>query len=244
MAELNRAKILEMLENGDISAEQAINLLNQSEQSVDVAETGKSSEAGHIGVNAMDPGPAAQPVQAESEVFTKTAPTDETHPPGAESPPVAAEVTPNPFRSRTEAWRRWWYYPFWGGVGVTLVGALLMYLAWDRSGFGFWFACTWFPFLFGVMVMALAWSSRLARWLHVRIHQPDGDGPRNISISFPLPLRLAAWFVRTFRVHIPKMDRTSLDELILALEHTNPDAPFYVEVQDGEDGERVEVYIG
>jgi hypothetical protein len=132
----------------------------------------------------------------------------------------------------------------WVGIGILLIGALLMYWAWSASGFGFWFACTWFPFLLGVAIMALAWSSRTARWLHVRVHQKPGEKPEKISISRPIPLRLTAWFLRMFGNKIPHMEGTSLDEIILALDATSPEAPFYVEVNEGEDGERVEVYIG
>lgn len=141
-------------------------------------------------------------------------------------------------------WRRYWWIPLWVGVGITVVSASLMYVAWARGGFGFWFACTWFPFALGVLVMALAYASRTARWLHVRVHQKPGESPRNISISLPIPLRLTAWFFRTFKGKIPGMGNTGIDELIMALEATNPDTPFYVEVDEGEDGERVEVYIG
>ena len=59
------------------------------------------------------------------------------------------------------------------------------------------------------------------------------------------PIRPAAWFVRTFGRWIPKLDQTSLDELVLALEkNTSPDQPFYVDIQDDENEERVQVYIG
>jgi hypothetical protein len=244
MSDFSRLKILEMLEKGTISAEQAIDLLNSSSSAASLPEESPQPETGSFASTPVQPiaPPQVEPVAADlpgqsgPAVFPTSA--------AEEKPPQAAEVTPDPFRDRAQAWRRWWWFPLWGGVGITLVGALLMYLAWDRSGFGFWFACTWFPFLFGVFVMALSWASRTARWLHVRIHRQPGDGPRNIAISFPLPLRLAAWFVRTFNVRVPKLERTSLDELILALEHTTPDAPFFVEVQDDDDGERVEVYIG
>jgi hypothetical protein len=40
------------------------------------------------------------------------------------------------------------------------------------------------------------------------------------------------------------MDTTNLDEVILALGKTSPDQPFYVKVDEGEEGEKVEVYIG
>ena len=132
----------------------------------------------------------------------------------------------------------------WVGVGITTISALFMYWAFSASGYGFWFACMWFPFLFGVLVMALAWSSRTSRWLHVRVHQKPGQKPERIAISLPIPLRLTAWFLRIFGHKIPNMGNTSLDEVIMALDATSPDAPFYVEVNEGDDGERVEVYIG
>jgi magnesium-transporting ATPase (P-type) len=141
-------------------------------------------------------------------------------------------------------WRSFWWIPMWIGVGITTVSALIMYGAWNSSGFGFWFACAWFPFAFGVLVMTLAWTSRTARWLHVRVHQKAGQKPERIAISLPIPLRLTAWFLRVFGKKIPSMGETSLDEVIMALDATSPDAPFYVEVNEGDNGERVEVYIG
>jgi hypothetical protein len=35
-----------------------------------------------------------------------------------------------------------------------------------------------------------------------------------------------------------------LDEAILALDKISPDQPFYVKVDEGDSGEKVEVYIG
>jgi hypothetical protein len=171
--------------------------------------------------------------------------------PGAEKvhtpvpePPLEEEFSSPQIDQNMRKWKGYWWIPFWVGVAVTIISAALMYYAWFAGGFSFWFACTWFPFMLGVAVMALAYASRTARWLHVRIHQQPGERPQNIAISLPIPLRLTAWFFRTFKGHIPQMGNTGIDELIMALEATNPDAPFYVEVDEGEDGERVEVYIG
>lgn len=132
----------------------------------------------------------------------------------------------------------------WVGIAVTVISGVLMFFAWQSGGFGFWFACSWFPFLLGVGIMALAWGSRTARWLHVRVYQQPGEWPQKIAISLPLPLRLTAWFFRTFGRYIPNMEHTNIDEIIMALEHTSADAPIYVEVNEGDDGERVEVFIG
>lgn len=144
-----------------------------------------------------------------------------------------------------EKWRRWWMLPLWAGVGFTVLGGWLMYLDLQNSNIGFWFLCAWVPLLLGVAVMTLAWQSRTARWLHLRVYQKPGEWPQKIAISFPLPIRLTAWVLRTFRDKIPGLPDTSIDELILALgESATPENPLYVEVDQGEDGERVQIYIG
>jgi hypothetical protein len=56
---------------------------------------------------------------------------------------------------------------------------------------------------------------------------------------------MTAWFFRVFGGKIPGLQDTSVDELIMALgDSTNPENPLYIEVEDDEDGERVEVFIG
>jgi len=144
-----------------------------------------------------------------------------------------------------EKWRRWWMLPIWAGATLTILAGALMYWAQQTYGLGFWFYCAWLPFLLGLGLIMIAWSSRTARWLHVRVQQAEGEWPRNIAISFPLPIRLTAWFFRLFGGRIPGLQGTSIDELILALDQTaTPDNPLYVKVDEGEDGERVEVFIG
>ena len=94
----------------------------------------------------------------------------------------------------------------------------------------------------GVQTCALPIS---ASWLHIRIRQKPGERPQTIALSFPLPIRITAWFLRNFGSRIPKLKETGLDELILALgKNATPQAPFYIEVNEGEDGEQVQVYIG
>jgi hypothetical protein len=160
------------------------------------------------------------------------------------APEARPSPAPSEFDAETRKWRRWWWIPLTIGVSITVISGLLMFLAFQSSGFGFWFACLWFPLLFGVVIMSLAAASRTTRWLHVRVHQEPGEWPQTIAISLPIPLRFTAWLLRIFKPYIHNMDNTSLDEIILALEKTSPDQPFYVNVEEGESGEKVEVYIG
>lgn len=216
MSEEERRQVLEMVQSGTITAEQGLELL-QALQADDEAQ-------------ALPENIEQQPTADDS---TPEQPIPEDQP-----------RTPPDLGKSAQRWRNWWWVPLWVGVAVTALSGLFMFLAYRSSGFGFWFACTWFPFLLGVAVMAMAAASRTAPWLHVRIRQKEGDSPRRIAFSFPIPLRLTRWFLRTFRHTIPGLDSVpNMDKMLDSLKNITPEAPFFVQV-DEEDGEQVEVYIG
>lgn len=222
-----RIQILEMIENGLISAEDGISLLNALEHK---SQPGSSAEASPGPAEPADQAPASVPYSGENLTDFGT---DETIP---ETENIDLDLS---------RWRRWWMIPMWIGVGITVIGAGLMYWALQTTGTSFWFACAWLPFLLGLGVLALAWGSRSARWLHIRVHKSKGGRVENVAISFPLPIRLTSWFLRNFGHHIPKLKDTGIDEIILALEHNaSPDSPFYLEVDEGDGGEQVQIYLG
>jgi hypothetical protein len=227
--ELERLQILEMIEKGVISAEEGVRLLNSLQG--DQGEQGEPVEAT----------PAQIGWGASARVETPEEPVVVEEPPAGGTGPRTAD---NEYERSIRRWQRWWWVPLTAGIVITVASGSLMFLAYQKSGFGFWFACLWFPLLLGVLVISLAAASRTMRWLHVRVHQEPGEWPQTIAISMPLPIRFAAWVLRTFRSYIPNMDKTNLDEVILALERTSPDQPFHVQVDEGESGEKVEVYIG
>jgi len=204
-----RMQILQMIEEGRISAAEGLRLLDALKQTA---------------------GPEVEPDAASAGATG-----------GGQEQPSA----PDP---GLERWRRWWVVPMSVGIGIVSISALLMYGAYRSGGFGFWFACATTPFLLGVLLMALAGFSQSARWIHIRVRRGDrdrGDGPRNIAISFPLPIRFTAWALRTFGRFIPNLEKTGVDELVMALaEHTSAEKPFFVDVDNGEGGEKVQVYIG
>ena len=225
-----RMQILEMIENGLITAEEGARLLQAIEGEADPEtiqdETWQSS---------------AEMAAAGGEQAADESSVPETGEVIDEEPGLSAEE----IDARIDKLRRWWLIPLWVGIGITILGGLLMFWAYQTSGLGFWFGCAWLPFLLGVAVMAFAVSSRTARWLHLRVRQKPGERPQTIAFSFPLPLRFAAWFVRNFGRYIPQLNRSGLDEMILALgRNTSPDMPFYIEVDEGEYGEQVQIYIG
>ncbi len=224
-AENERHLILDMIKNGKITAEEGLGLLNALSES----ESHPPGDESDLLASGADEG--LVPEQASSNpAQAGRQPESVAHQAGA-SPPVAAR------------WRSWWQYPLWVGVIVTVIGALLMYWALQAYGTGFLFFCAWVPLMAGVFLMALAWQSRSERWLHLRVEQPPGEWPRRFAISFPVAP--VGWFVRTFKGWIPGLQDASVDELLRAVdESTSPDNPLYIEVTEGEHGERVQIFIG
>lgn len=142
-------------------------------------------------------------------------------------------------------WKKWWVIPLGIGAAITILGSSLMYWVYTARGIGFLFFLTWIPFLLGIGTLILAWQSQTSPWLHLRIHQAPGEKPEKIALSIPIPIHFTAWFLRTFGRWIPNIDSTGLDEVILALGKTaNEETPLSITVHEGDDSERVQVYIG
>ncbi len=157
-----------------------------------------------------------------------------------DSQPVSA-ATP----ATEPAWRKgyaYWLYPLFAGTVVMLIGGTVIANAYQQSrvGLGTW-ACGWIPLAIGVLTVVLAAWVRNARWIHLRV---IGQGDR-VSLAFPLPLRLSATVLSIARPFVPKLRETAVDELILTLrDGLTDDQPLTIEVEDEEEGEYVQIYIG
>jgi hypothetical protein len=134
--------------------------------------------------------------------------------------------------------------PLAAGIVILVLSSLLM-LAALQANASLWLVCAAAPFMLGIALTALAWRGRTARWFHLRVRQPAGAWPQNIAISFPLPLGAAAWAWRTFGRKYAHGGPEGIDQVLETIQTSaGPDRPFYLEVDDGEDGEKVQIYIG
>ena len=162
--------------------------------------------------------------------------------PDATADAVTATRIPDP---SIQKWKRWWLMPFGIGVGVTVIGAALMYSALTTWGVGFGVFFASILFFVGVIIMALAGWSRSARWLHVRVDTSEDKFPRHIAISFPIPTHLVSWAVKfSARKNLNASDKLrTVSEMIAMMDQgVSSDAPLFVEVNEGK--ERVQVFIG
>ena len=215
MTDQERNQVLKMIEEGKISPEEGLRLMQALEQSP-----------------AEDPSPALGAGAEEKS-------TSEARVEGS-----GLEADPRIDRVKSTV-RRLWQIPLWIGIGITVLSAAGMYFIMRGPGMNFWFYFMILPLLLGVAILAAAVGTHRARWIFVDVHQKPGEHPKRIFLGFPLPLKLAAWFLRTFGHYIPNLKKTSVDEVIQVVETgLMGNEPLIVNVDEVDDGEKVRVYIG
>lgn len=245
--EAERMQILDMIERGQITPDQGVKLLQALETADDFGEEAvesadvvvEAADAAFGSVNEM----AGEPVRS-TRVAAVSAVAQPVQEPEAQ-PWDTVDRQPGAMPPEAARWRSFWMIPLWIGVAVLALGGWLMYWVLQRAGMGFWFVLSALPFLFGLVVVILAWQSQNAPWVHLRITQAPGETPQRIAFSFPIPVRPTLWFLRTFGDKMPKAKEISLDKLILAVNQSASDGnPVYIQVDEGDEGEKVEIYIG
>lgn len=214
MSSEERKKILQMVAEGKISAEEAASLMRALD---DDAETSEPEE-----------------VEAEIEVFE--APASHSY-----------ERTEAPEFEKIKARaRRFSLIPLWTGVVITVFSAWLIYAIQQSAGTNFWFYCMTLPLLLGVLLIALGAGGRTSRWIYVDVDRRDarpGDGPRHITLGFPIPLGFVAWFFETFGHNIQGMSKGRAQGIVEMMKATrDSNEPLMINVDD--DDAHVQVYIG
>jgi hypothetical protein len=138
------------------------------------------------------------------------------------------------------------FIPLWIGIFITALSAWGIVSVQRSAGMNFWFFCLLVPLLLGILLIMLAAAGQNSKWLYVNVdRRHTRDWPRTITFGIPLPLGLAAWFLRTFGHYIRGMENTNVDEIIQILDATGTSgAPLIVNANDDEEGENVQIYIG
>ncbi len=228
--EAERMQILDMIERGHITPDEGLKLLQAL----------------------VSGGEEEDELLADREIAAAVAPTPEMRAASAQPAPAfepqpqeLVDRQPSALPADAARWRQFWMIPLWIGVAILVLGGILMVSVLERAGLGFWFVLSAIPFLLGLVIIILAWQSQTAPWIHLRVTQAKGETPEHIAFSFPIPIRPTLWFLRTFGWKIPKLQEISLDKIIMAVDQSaKAENPIYIQVDEGEQGEKVEIYIG
>ncbi len=220
---VERLEILNRIESGEIEVNEAIKQLKgekEPEEAIDILD---KLEEGEIDVQEAlqrleDAGSASDFEGTSTITSFPSEDTDHT----------------------LKKWRDWWL------VILASSLAIIALSGWLGTIGGWWWVCAGPGLLLGFVLLVIAFASRNAPWLHVRVDTGQQSWPRHIALSFPLPIRLASWGLKTWGPRIPALNDTAVDELILALEgNLSKDSPIYIEVEDDETtGERVQIFLG
>ena len=210
MSSEERKKILQMVEEGKISAEEAATLMRALE------EDDADGEAAEVEV-----------LETESGSGYERADVPE-------------------FEDIKARARRFSMIPLWIGVFVTVFSAWIIYSIQQNAGTNFWFYCMILPLMLGVLLIALGAGGRSSRWIYVDVDRRDakpGDGPRRITLGFPIPFGLVTWFFDNFGHNIDGLDRGKAAGIVQMMQATKDlDEPLMVNVDD--DDAHVQVFIG
>ena len=138
-----------------------------------------------------------------------------------------------------ERWRYWWVVPLSIGFAAGVTGWGLGQLG------GWWWVCAGPLLVLGVVVMILSAVTAKSPWVHIRVRTGEDKWPRRIAISLPLPLAITARILRWAGLFGGGLDQTAIDDLLLAMEgNITAGNPICIEVNEGESGEQIEVYLG
>ncbi len=212
-----RQKIMQMVQDGIISTEDAYRLLRAIDDE---------------GEEAVD-----EQVERNADIDEKTSTVPD------ETIPLEGEALPSENAPDFERFRGFWRTPFTIALAALIIFGIL-FMALLRSTDGIMTFGTRFLLdivLFAALVMALAWLAKNARWLHVRVQSADGE---RFHISLPFSARVLRWGMNLGRGYVGKETRgyiNMVDSMLAAWEQNPDQEPLSIDI-DGSD--KVQVFIG
>ena len=213
--------ILQMLQEGKITPEEADRLLSGLEDKTEAA----SSDA-HPSTYVWSDG-SSRPQDVEDDVIY-----------------VEGEVLPESSASDFERFHYYWRYPFAIALAALVLFGILLAVILKATGGVFTSGATCLTglMLFGAFVMVLAWFGRGARWIHVRVRSAGRD---RVKFSMPFSTRLVTWGLRFSRGYVDEATRQYIsmaEAMVRSFEQSADQEPVNIELGEGDD--RIQIYIG
>ena len=239
-----RMSILDRLEKGEITPEEAARLLSAHEtEPVNAPDSSESAMdiLGKLERGEISADEAAQRLQngAQKKSDGTTAQSSTKH---DFAEPVQIREEPfDPDRS----WG-WWFVPIAVGAVFTLLAGLWMSVDARDGRFGLAFLCAWFPLAIGVLLIFLGVAARRGPWANLWINRRRRGGDTDLIFNMPVPVGMAGTVLRTAGKHIPGLEEQDVDKLLDALQESRHKGE-HITVQthqDNDDEDIVDISIG
>jgi hypothetical protein len=144
-----------------------------------------------------------------------------------------------------ERFRRFWLIPFAISAAVLLVTSLVFFATYALGGFVAWlgFLCLGPVVALALLATIVTFWSRWAYWLHLRIKEKRGRRIA-ISLPLPLAMmRLILRFAGRYTGEDKSHNLSMMSALIDTLKDGGHSDPLMLSVDD-DDGDQVQIYIG
>lgn len=227
-----RLEILNRLERGELSIEQAAELLTG-------AQTSRKAAASPMDVLEQLERGEINPEEAAQQLGAAGASQDAKE----ESHTSRVEVIdPKVRRSR------WWAVAIAAGSLLAVLAATWMRSDLQDGSLGLAFICAWAPLLMGILLIVLGWASRQSPWASVRIRsrRAVGHAEGNFNLDLPLPVKLTSQVLRFFggRMNISGVDLEDIEGLLGAFEQAKENGqPIIIQTHSDDDDETVDIQI-
>lgn len=250
-----KLQILELIEIGDISLEEGIQLLSEENFTNQKILSNKAKGTDMEILELIENGELSIDEGLEklqnSDESVQEIPDFANKSPGNQVASTSSTQKSIPISDKEMGkWRNWWSIPVFVGFTIVILSAMWMNSSYESSGGGFWFLFSWIPLFLGIVTMAVSWPSPNRTWMHIRIKQSKGHTPNKINVSIPIPLNIISWGLKIAKKYGPekalsKLDDNSIDEIILGIGNSvSTGTPFYIVVDEGDNGEHIEIYFG
>lgn len=240
-----RLSILDRLEKGEITPEEAARLLSTEETSAGKASDSSETAMEVLGklergeINAEE---AAQRLQGSQQKQNTNGQRNET---AAERKRYERVQVGEDRFDPARTWG-WWFAPIAFGALLTLLAGLWMSADVRDGGFGLGFFCAWFPLAFGVFFIFFGVAARRGPWANLWINKRRRGGNTDVILNVPVPIGMAGTVLRTAGRHIPGLDEQDVDKLLDALQESRRKGE-HIQIQtkeDNDDEDIVDITIG
>ena len=213
-----RLVILNRLEKGEISPEEAARLLSS------VDDASPPSPQTPMGVLEQLERGEITPEEAARRLSNRVK-AKETKEGRSSNVEVTNHKAAKPQRSSN-----WWLIPIGLGTLFALLAGFWMRADLLDGSFGLAFFCAWVPMAIGVALLLLGWFARRGPWANVNFRSRRAGGRVRFDFDLPVPIGVAGSALHFVGDRVPALGNESVDQLLQALE------------QAGKDGEPIEIH--
>jgi hypothetical protein len=251
-AKKERMSILERLEKGEISPDEAAEALQR-----DPEEILKNLDSPMKILEAIEEGTISADEAAKELGKGSTEDEEYAFPPLPEMP----EMPPQPLRDSNGLWEQemgsfqihsanrnlnlgfiWTAMIMLGSLFMVLSGLWMNSRINSPGGIDIWFFVAWLPFLIGLFLVAIGWSTLNSPFLKINIQSKRTNEHVKFQLGFPMPKRFFAWLLRNFGGRSSQFSHLDFDEILDKMERGISDEPILIHVDDENDN--IDIQIG